>query len=164
MADELTLNLASAWLLGAQGYTIFSSMRASSIAASTASRIGFYVKPNGITVPATGYRALVGPGVAEAQSGVIASRRPTYITFNNITRMTGNEVKDMLQMPVIPTHSATFDTLQLLDGLRIPSEYWNTGLFQEPFAVSFPKWGQGGGSQAITDWPIFNPIVTPFRR
>ena len=42
------------------------------------------------------------------------------------------------------------DTLQLLNDIHVPTTKWNTGTEPEPFAVSNPQWGTGGGSQAVT--------------
>ena len=97
-----------------------------------------------LMVPAIGYRGLGGDqNIAEANSGVIASRNPTYITFNNISGMTGPQVQDLLQLPQTPTHGVSFDTLQLIPDLAIPGGRWNTLPTPEPFTSTYPEWGGG---------------------
>ncbi|MCA0184582.1 MAG: hypothetical protein LCH90_01060 [Proteobacteria bacterium] len=114
----------------------------------------FYVTPQGAAVPATGYRAVGGPAIDEALAGTIVPRNPTYITFNNIKNMSPFEVQDLLQLPRTPTHWVDFDTLLLIDDLRIPAGRWNEITTLEPIVITFPEWGRGGGTQAITDKPI----------
>ena len=131
-------------------------MRATAVAAETS----FYVRADGVAIPATGYRALGGAGVEEAMSGVIAPRSypGTYVTFDNITGMSRSGVRSLLQLPRTPTHVASFDTLQIVDDLRIPREYRGEGLSPEPITVSYPKLGVGQGSQAVVTRPI---VVNP---
>lgn len=114
----------------------------------------FYVRPNGDVVPSKGFRAIGGAeNVKEAMAGAIGPRAtgPTYVTFDDITNLSKQEVKQLLQLPREPTHAATFDTLQLLDDLRIPTGRWNTLEVPEPVTRTFPEWGSGGGSQSITN-------------
>ena len=68
---------------------------------------GFYVMPGGIAVPSTGYRAISGSAVTEAQGGTIESRNPSYLTFNDITTLSPEQVQDLLQLPRTPSHVAT---------------------------------------------------------
>jgi filamentous hemagglutinin len=129
--------------------------------AAGSSKPDFYVTSDGTAVPATGYRGFGGDrNLAEATSGVIAPRNPTYFTFNNITGMTGQEVQDLLQLPQVPTHGVSFDTLQLIPDLSIPGGRWNTLPTPEPFTSTYPEWGTGGGTQAITSKPI--SVSKPF--
>jgi hypothetical protein len=86
---------------------------------------------------------------------------PTYITFTDISGMTGLQAQDILQLKYTPTHFATFDTLQLQD-LAIPGERWNTSAVPEPIITSFPEFGKGGATQAITNTPIQNFTLKPF--
>lgn len=116
--------------------------------------VDFYVTSQGISVPATGYRAVGGPAVAEAQSGVISPRNPTYITFDNIKDMNPSDVQSLLQLPRVPSHWVSFDTLPLVNDLAIPSGRWGTTSTLEPITKTFPEWGAGGGTQAITNQPI----------
>jgi hypothetical protein len=105
-------------------------------------------------VPATGYRAVGGPAVDEALTGTIAPRNPTYITFDNITNMSPSAAQSLLQLPRTPTNWVSFDTLPLINDLTIPTGKWNTTTILEPITNTFPEWGTGGGSQAITNQPI----------
>jgi len=124
-------------------------------------RTSFYVTPGGVAVPSTGYRAIGGPLVAEAQAGAIESRNPTYLTFNDITGMSPTEAGGFLQLFRTPSHVAVFDTLQIANELRTPTEYGNEGLFPEPLTASYPRQGPGGATQAITYSPIQGGAVLP---
>ena len=53
-----------------------------------------------------------------------------------------------------PSHWVSFDTLPLIDDLMIPSGRWNTTNVLEPITKTFPEWGKGGATQAITNQPI----------
>lgn len=107
-------------------------------------------------IPATGYRAVGGPAVDRAMAGDLMSQSgPTYITFNNLSGMSGAEAKSLLQLKYEPTHYATFDTLQLQD-LKVPGGKWNTSPIPEPIANTFPEFGGGGGTQMITNTQIQN--------
>ena len=72
-------------------------------------------------MPATGYRAVGGPAVEEALTGTIAPRNPTYITFDNIKNMTPSEAQGLLQLPRTPSNWVSFDTLPLVNDLKIPT-------------------------------------------
>ncbi len=141
--------------------------RATRLASKNTSRQTFYVTSDGTAIPATGYRAIGGAGVDEAASGIIAPRSypGTYVTFENISGMSQSEVKSVLQLPRTPSHVASFDTLQLVDDIRIPTEYHGEGLFPEPLTISYPGLGVGQASQAVTMRPIkLNPNdVRPLR-
>jgi hypothetical protein len=118
-------------------------------------RSDFYISPGGQAIPSRGYRAIGGESnIAEALEGTISSRNPTYITFNNLRGMNSQEVQSLLQLPKTPSHAVKFDTLQILDDLSIPTGKWNTTNIPEPITTTFPKWGKGGGTQAITNQPI----------
>ena len=130
--------------------------------ANVASRANFYVTSEGVAVPATGYRAIGGPNVAEALGGTIAPRQGgTYVTFDNVTGLSPSDVRSLLQLPQTPSHVVTFDTLPHVRNLRIPREYQGNGLFPEPFAITYPNFGRGGGTQATTDLPITPTTVQP---
>ena len=125
------------------------------------STIDYYVKKDGTTIPATGYRALVKEdAVKRAKKGNIMAENAdeTYITFDNITNKSGAEIKDFLQLTRKPTHIATFDTSQIIDNIWIPKEKWNEGKAPEPIITSYPNLGSGGGTQAMT-----NEEITKFK-
>jgi RHS repeat-associated protein len=128
---------------------------------------GFYVTPDGTVVPATGYRAIGGSAVAEAQTGTITPNDgPTYFTFDNIIQTPGVQVNNDLQLfGPTRTHVAMFDTLQLIGDLRIPTEFGNTGTTPEPITASYyPTMGTGGRTQAITASPIQGVTVLPLQQ
>ena len=128
---------------------------ADSVGVTSSTGVNFYVTSDGTAVPATGYRAVGGPAVSEIETGVIFPRNPgTYITFNNITNLTRSEVQSLLQMQQTPTNWVTFDTLPLIPDLKIPTGEWNTSTVPEPLTSTFPQYGSGGGTQAITTQPI----------
>jgi filamentous hemagglutinin len=129
-------------------------------------RADFYVNSNGQTIPSTGYRAIGGPAVNKAMAGDIQSFGETYITFDNISGMSPNEVKSLLQLPHAPSHVATFDTLPLVNDLQVPAYKWNTWrsdsfVIPEPYTDAFPEFAvpgykSGGATQAITKTKIKN--------
>ena len=122
--------------------------------------VDFYVSSDGIAVPATGYRAFGGEAnFEEAMSGIISSRDPTYFTFDDITGLSPSEAQSFLQTPKIPSHVVQFDTAPLLDDIRIPDGNWNSNGIPEPITNTFPLFGSGGATQAITNSDIIvNPI------
>lgn len=128
-------------------------------------KTGFYVTADGVAIPATGYRAIGGPAVERAVAGDLMSQSgPTYISFNNLSELTGTEAKSVLQLKYEPSHFATFNTLQLVSDLKIPGGRWNASPLLEPITSTFPEFGGGGASQAITTTPIRNYTLTPFRK
>ena len=131
---------------------------ASGDAASLGSKADFYVFPGGQTVPSTGYRAVGGAGADAAKAGDLNSLKdPTYFTFDNIEGMNGKQIQEFLQLDPknpLPTQIGKFDTKQILDDIKIPTENWNTGSNLEPITKSFPEWGEGGAHQAITNTEI----------
>jgi len=129
------------------------------------SRASFYVTADGTAIPATGYRAVGGSAADQAEAGnLMSSSGPTYVTFTDISGMTGAEAKDVLQLKYEPTQFATFDTLQFIDDARIPGGFWNKSPFPEPITSTLPQFGKGGATQAITDTPIWNYSLAPFKK
>jgi hypothetical protein len=118
-------------------------------------RPDFYVRPDGEAVPGTGYRVVGGEAnVNEVLKGTVAPRDPTYITFDDVRGLTPKKAQDLLQTPRAPTHVVDFDTKQILDDVRVPDGRWNTNGIPEPRTDTFPVYGNGGGTQAITSQPI----------
>ncbi len=74
----------------------------------------------------------------------------TYISFNDVSNLSSEEAKDLLQLPRAPTHVVKFDTLQIIDDIQIPNGKWGTNGISEPITSTFPEWGSGGATQAIT--------------
>jgi hypothetical protein len=126
----------------------------------------FYVGENGIAIPSTGYRAIVGEqNVQRAMNGdLMSSNQPfSYFTFDDISNMSGKQVKDLLQLQDVPSHYGSFDTLHQFDNISIPRENWNRGINPEPITKSYPEFGSGGGSQVITNKPIENFELKPLK-
>ena len=133
--------------------------------AGTATRPSFYVTADGTAIPATGYRAVGGPAVEQAEAGNLMSTKPqTYVTFTDISDMSGAGAKSILQLEREPSHYATFDTLQIIDDLSIPGGRWGTSPILEPITTTFPEYGIGGASQATTTTPILNYTLQPFKK
>ena len=108
--------------------------------AGTTAQTSFYVTPDGTAIPATGYRAIGGPAVARAAAGDIMSQSgPTYLTFDDLSGLSGSQAQNVLQQKYTPSHYATFDTLQLVDGLSIPGAKWNTMSIPEPIDFIFSR-------------------------
>ena len=134
------------------------------IAPAVTSTPDFYVTPDGVAIPATGYRAVGGPAVDEALEGNLMSQSgPTYITFTNISGMTGAQAQSVLQLKYEPSYFATFNTLQL-ENFQVPTGRWNTTSIPEPITTTFPEFGEGGASQVITTTPIKTYTLQPFRK
>lgn len=68
--------------------------------------------------------------------------------------MSPEEAKSFMQLPRTPSHAVEFDTLQIIDDLKIPTGKWNTNGIPKPITETFPEWGSGGATQAITNSPI----------
>jgi len=116
----------------------------------------FYVNPNGDTIPSTGYRALKS---APEDGNIMSKSGPTYVTFDNLAGKSGTEIASNLQIPYTPTAVAKFDTLQIAQDLKVPTTKWNTTTTPEPFTNSYPQFGSGGATQAITNTPISSVSV-----
>ncbi len=114
----------------------------------------FYVTPSGEAVPATGYRYM--PRNAEYMSElketmmIPSNTNGTYISFDRFD--TPNPQK--LQVPHDASIRGKFDTLQIIDDIRIPNGKWGTASWKEPITKDFPNFGQGGATQAITNHSI----------
>ncbi|WP_126842360.1 hypothetical protein [Idiomarina tyrosinivorans] len=89
-------------------------------------------------------------------AGEIAPRNPTYFTFDNVSNLTSEEAQKFLQTDpnYLPRHVVEFSTGQILDDISIPTGRWNTTNIPEPITITFPEWGPGGASQAVTNSPI----------
>ena len=125
----------------------------------------YYVTADGTAIPATGYRAVGGTAVQQAENGnIMSGSGTTYITFTDLSGMSGAQAGGFLQLPFTPSQFATFDTLQIIDDLSIPGENWNMSPIPEPITTSFPKFGPGGATQAITKTPILNYTLQPFTK
>ena len=110
----------------------------------------FYVKPNGGIVPATGYRYM--PAEASYMESlkntmeIPANPSGTYITFDKFDVPTPGR----LQVPHDASICGSFDTLQIIDDIRVPNGKWGQASWLEPITKVFPKYGPGGATQALT--------------
>jgi|GEM_PF-924223 RHS repeat-associated protein len=133
------------------------------IVSTVGSGADFYVNSGGTAIPAIGYRAIGAQAVSAAESGNIMSPSGvTYITFNNLNGLTGEQAAQLLQLKYAPSVFATFNTLQIANDLTIPGGRWNTSPIPEPITSTYPEYGTGGGTQAITNTPIPNFRLQPF--
>jgi hypothetical protein len=123
--------------------------------AGEAIRADFYVKPNGDIIPSTGYRAVSGPGAEAADNrNLMSPNGDTYFTFDNPAGKSAEQIKSELQIKYPPTHIGEFDTLQIVDDIRIPNGKWGEAGYKEPIIKDFPNFGEGGATQAVTNTPI----------
>jgi hypothetical protein len=110
----------------------------------------FYVHPNGEVVPATGYRYMSANADYLERLGktmtIPANPKGTFLSFDQFDTPS----PDKLQVPHDASVRASFDTLQLLDDLRIPNDNWDRGTRLEPRTSFFREYGPGGATQAIT--------------
>lgn len=59
-----------------------------------------------------------------------------------------------MQVPHDAAIRIEFDTLQIIDDVRVPHGQWGTASHLEPLTVDFAQFGPGGATQAITNLPI----------
>ncbi len=110
----------------------------------------FYVKPDGDVIPATGYRYM--PKDASYLNSlqntmeIPANPSGTYITFDKFDV----PAPGRLQVPHDASIRGSFDTLQIIDDIRVPNGKWGQASWLEPITKDFPKYGSGGATQAIT--------------
>ncbi|BDU51683.1 RHS repeat domain-containing protein [Haliovirga abyssi] len=120
----------------------------------TKPKADFYVKSNGDVIPSTGYRYVSKDAtyLEEMQNSmkIPSNTNGTYFSFEKYDIPSPGK----LQVPHDASIRASFDTLQLLDDIRIPYGKWNTTNYLEPLTKDFPKFGEGGATQAITNMSI----------
>ena len=96
-------------------------------------------------MPLTGYRGVGGPTVDEIDIGVVSPREGgTYVIFDDIRNLSPGEAQSLLQTPYPPSNWVEFDTLPLIDDLRIPNGNWQRSPTLEPITNTFPEFGTGG--------------------
>jgi len=101
-------------------------------------------------VPATGYRYM--PAEASYMESlkntmeIPANPSGTYITFDKFDVPTPGR----LQVPHDASICGSFDTLQIIDDIRVPNGKWGQASWLEPITKVFPKYGPGGATQALT--------------
>ena len=74
----------------------------------------------------------------------------TYFSFNKFD----SPAPGKLQVPHDGSIWGSFDTLQIIDDIRIPNGNWGKANYLEPLTKDFPEYGPGGATQAITNLPI----------
>ncbi|MBD5546187.1 MAG: hypothetical protein HDQ97_02075 [Lachnospiraceae bacterium] len=114
------------------------------------SRTDFYVTPSGDVVPSTGYRYMSSSNASDALN--TGKQYTTYIGFDKFD--SALQARDAFQ--VSPNWSdckvrGTFDTLQVIDDMYVPTTLGNTTSIPEPFAISYPEYGNGGIQQFRVD-------------
>ncbi|MEG1179298.1 MAG: hypothetical protein RSD42_02690 [Oscillospiraceae bacterium] len=113
-------------------------------------KTNFYVRPNGDVIPATGYRYM--PRDAKYIDNLKRTMKippnpnGTYITFDKFNVPTSGK----LQVPHDASIRGSFDTLQIIDDIRIPNGKYGEDSWLEPITKDFLKYGPGGSTQAIT--------------
>ena len=118
----------------------------------------YYVRPNGEVIPATGYRYISNkvPYLSELTSTKLIPANPdplgTYISLTEFKSPAAGSLQTPFQNSA--SIKLTFDTLQIIDDVRIP--YGNNGNapWLEPLTIDFPEYGPGGATQAITNQQI----------
>ncbi len=56
----------------------------------------------------------------------------------------------------------TFDTLQVIDDMYVPTTNGNTTSIPEPFTVSYPEYGNGGAQQFRVDKVSYFPLQVSY--
>ncbi len=114
------------------------------------SRADFYVTPSGDVVPSVGYRYMSSNNATSVLN--TGKQYSTYIGFNKYD--SAYKARDAFQ--ISPNWSdckirGTFDTLQVIDDMYVPTTLGNTTTIPEPFTTSYPKYGSGGIQQFRVD-------------
>jgi len=113
-------------------------------------RADFYVTPDKKVIPSTGYRYM---SYDKAFSALNTGRQyATYISFDKFN--SAAEARDALQISIDWSDCkvrGTFDTLQIIDDMYVPTTLGNTTNIPEPFTVSYPQYGKGGAQQYRID-------------
>ena len=115
----------------------------------------FYVTPDGVAVPATGYRYFSGEkNLRDAMSGVLPRRSEgMYVSFSEYA--TDLDAGRALQIPYKPRYRISFDTLNHIAAMRVPYARLDTGTQLEPYTFSYREFGAGGATQVKVFDDIF---------
>lgn len=92
------------------------------------------------------------PYIDELSKTKIIPKNPngTYFSFNKFDIPTSGK----LQVPHDASIRGSFDTLQIIDDIRIPNGNWGKANYLEPLTKDFPEYGPGGATQAVTNLQI----------
>jgi hypothetical protein len=115
----------------------------------------FYVTPSGTAVPSTGQRYFArNPELLQsAKDGVLPARsNGMYFSFDKIDDAIIAQGK--LQIPYRPEYRVSFDTLQIIDDIKVPNGDWGRASYLEPLTKDFMQYGPGKATQAITNSPV----------
>lgn len=114
----------------------------------------FYVTPDGNVIPATGYRYMPSDAsyIDELKKTMEIPARAdgTYISFDKFDTPSSGK----LQVPHDAALRGSFDTLQIVDDVKIPHGEWGKADWLEPITKDFPDFGEGGATQAVTNKAI----------
>ncbi|MGB8454720.1 MAG: hypothetical protein WCD89_20620 [Anaerocolumna sp.] len=123
-------------------------------------KVDFYVLPSGTAVPSTGYRYMSREAnyIDNLKNTMEIPANPNgiYITFDKFD--VPNPGK--LQVPHDASIRGSFDTLQIIDDVRIPNGEWGVAEWLEPITKDYPIYGSGGATQAITNPKIILDSLT----
>lgn len=112
----------------------------------------FYITPKNEVVPAKAFRYLPSDSPAVetiVKNGKIPNNnRGTYFSFHDFGSATA--AKSGLQVPHDAAIKIEFDTLQIVNDIRIPRGKWGSADYLEPLTKDFPDFGTGGATQAVT--------------
>ncbi|MFK7827421.1 MAG: pre-toxin TG domain-containing protein [Oligoflexales bacterium] len=133
------------------------------VKATPADKLMFYRSSVGEAIPSTGYRYV--PSSAAyldelVSTGRIPARSPTAIDPYKATYFGFDKFDDAatasskFQVPHDAAIRVEFDTLQIVDDVRIPNGKWNTEKYLEPITKDYPEHGVGGAAQAVTNSEI----------
>lgn len=121
----------------------------------------FYVKPNGEAVPGTMYRYSDSSTFSELSKA--KSSRTSYVTPKKFNK--SEAAIDGLQIDAINWNNncqtrSSFDSLQIIDDIRVPYSYGNVGPDLEPITKCYPEFGKGGVPQYIVNKEVYFDSVT----
>ena len=105
-------------------------------------------------MPSTGYRymsreAKYLPSLKNTME-IPANANGTYISFDKFDI----PAPEKLQVPHDAPIRGSFDTLQIIEDIRVPNGKWGKANWLEPVTTDFPEYGSGGATQVITNQKI----------
>ncbi len=130
---------------------------ARAVKATPAGKPMFYVKLSGEAIPAVGYRHFASEdgfvrSIINNGGKIPAYSRGNYVTFNKFE--SAAEASSKLQVPHDAAIRMEFDTLHIVDELKVPRGKWGEDDYLEPITSSMPQFGEGGATQAVTNGAI----------
>lgn len=84
----------------------------------------------------------------------------TYISFDKFD----TPAPGKLQVPHDASIRGSFDTLQIIDDIRVPNGCWGDASWLEPITEDYDIYGPGGATQAITNHEIVLDILKDLLR